>query len=568
MKKIYKKLLTIICAVTLCIVCTGCSWLEINKKSYYNQVVASIGKIEFTKQDLTEAYQSYGYQYMEQGYYSSMEDAINATIDSMIERRLLLDEVKKYYSISTPESLEIRKEAYDYIQESVDSYAEKVRKEWDCEIKFEEDAEEEPLRDAETEYTPSTEYTVVTKIVNNKEVNEIVVSRIDEPKASVDTSDLPEHFTKSYLRVTDEKVYAEAWTRYIKGLQDAAKSEDRSTKEEDVLLHEEKRLIRLLENNKYLEKFQDDFFENTPVDVQTVLKYYREKYAEQKSQYNTPEDHYSAYHEAMKESSKNYIYYHPDSGNQYVNVKHILLNFDDRQKEAVEALKVEFDVKDADGKEDNTIIESDAYQARLKEIAGRTTTTFEMDGKTYTWTANEVINYVEGEVKSLGNFTEKSSRFDDLIYIFNDDPGIMNSEFDYVVNLDTENVTDQMVKPFADGVRSLDESNGGEGRGSMKAIISDYGIHIIFHDGNATNLFGDTDLSDIGDEQLLLALCSTMTTPDSNKSIFNYIYDTLAIDDNLYNMKSTTVINSIKTALAKEDIKIIYYKNNYKDLYE
>jgi len=564
-KKLYKKLLTIVCSIALCVVCTGCSWLEINKKAYYGQVVASIGNIEFTKQDLTEAYQSYGYQYLEQGYSSSLEDAINATIDSMIDRRLLLDEVKKNYSISTPESLEIKKEAFDYMQESVDTFATKVRKEWDCEIKFEEESEDTPLRDAETEYSPSTEYIIIT---NDKGENEIVVSRIEEVKEVVDTSDLPEHFTKSYLRVTDEKVYAEAWTRYVKSLQDAAKSEGRSTEESEVLLHEEKRLIKLLENNKYLEKFEEDFYKNTPVDVQTVLDHYREQYNAQKSKYNTPEDHYSAYHEAMKDSSKNYIYYHPDSGNQYVNVKHILLNFDERQKEAVETLKTEFNVKDADGNEDYSIIESDAYQARLKEIAGLTKTTFEMDDETLTWTANEVVDYVESQIKSTGNFKEKSARFDDLIYIFNDDPGIMNSEFDYVVNLDTENVTDQMVKPFANGVRALDKSNGGDGAGSMDVIISDYGIHIIFHDGNAKNLFGDTDLSDVSDEQLLLALCSTMTTPDSNKSIFNYIYDTLAIDSNLYNMKSTSVINAIKTSLAQDDIKIIYYKNNYKDLYK
>ena len=565
MKKLYKKLLTIACSIALCVVCTGCSWLEINKKAYYSQVVASVGNIEFTKQDLTEAYQSYGYQYLEQGYSSSLEEAINATIDSMIERRLLLDEVKKNYSISTPESLEIKKEAFDYMQESVDTFATKVRKEWDCEIKIEEDSEATPLRDAETEYSPSTEYTIIT---NDKGENEIVVSRIEEVKEVVDTSDLPEHFTKSYLRVTDEKVYAEAWTRYIKSLQDAAKSESRSTAEKDVLLHEEERLIKLLENNKYLEKFEEDFYANTPVDVQTVLDHYREQYNAQKSKYNTPEDHYSAYHEAMKDSSKNYIYYHPDSGNQYVNVKHILLNFDERQKEAVETLKTEFNVKDASGNEDYSIIESDAYQARLKEIAGLTKTTFEMDDEILTWTANEVVDYVESQIKSTGNFKEKSARFDDLIYIFNDDPGIMNSEFDYVVNLDTENVTDQMVKPFANGVRALDKSNGGEGKGSMDVIISDYGIHIIFHDGNATNLFGNTDLSEVSDDQLLLALLTTTTTPDSNKSIFNYIYDTLAIDSNLYNMKSTSVINAIKTSLAKEDIKIIYYKNNYKDLYE
>ena len=84
MKKLYKKLLTIVCAITLCIVCTGCSWLEINKKAYYSQVVASIGNIEFFKKDLTEAYQSYGYQYLEQGQAASLEDAINATIVKVI----------------------------------------------------------------------------------------------------------------------------------------------------------------------------------------------------------------------------------------------------------------------------------------------------------------------------------------------------------------------------------------------------------------------------------------------------------------------------------------------------
>ena len=153
----------------------------------------------------------------------------------------------------------------------------------------------------------------------------------------------------------------------------------------------------------------------------------------------------------------------------------------------------------------------------------------------------------------------------------------MNSEFDYVVNLDT-NVTDKMVKPFANGVRALDASsngedgewlnatNGGEGAGSMDYIISEYGIHIIFHAGNASNLIDYNMLNN--DEELLRLLCTTYTTPESNKSIFNMIWDKLAVDSSAYDVKSQADINTIKTRLAGQGVEIVYYEDNYKDMWK
>ena len=141
----------------------------------------------------------------------------------------------------------------------------------------------------------------------------------------------------------------------------------------------------------------------------------------------------------------------------------------------------------------------------------------------------------------------------------------MNSEFDYVVNLDT-NVTDQMVIPFADGVRELDTMYGGKGEGSMKWIISSYGIHIIFHDGNVKNIVDESTINN--DAKLLEILCNTYTTPDSNKSIFNYIYDTLKLDDSTYNNLTSQMVANARTQLKQQNIVIEYYVNNYKDLYE
>ena len=242
-KKLFRKILTTCCAMILSLVLlSGCSWAQIDNERYYNQLIATVGDMEFNKKDLLDAFNNYGYQYY-QNYGYDMEAAINETINSMIDRALLLEEVKKQVVITPEEDLELRKSAFEYMQNTIFDYEEKVRKEWDMEIKTEEPEEETSLRVAEEEYTPKTVYeNGVVKILAEEEDEEIFVGDITK-----DT-----HFTKDMTIVTDTRVSNEAWTRYIKALQDAAKSEGRDTKESAVLLYEEERLIEQLRDNKYL----------------------------------------------------------------------------------------------------------------------------------------------------------------------------------------------------------------------------------------------------------------------------------------------------------------------------
>jgi len=573
-KKLVKKVLTTICTLVLCLVClTGCSWLEINKGKYYDQVVVSIGdKIEFTKKDLVEAFSTYGYQYYQQ-YGYSMEESINQTINSMIDRELLMEHVKTQVTITTEEQTRIKKETFDYMRDSIKTFEDKIRTEWEMEINVETPEVVEPLRTAETEYNPTTEY-----------VDGVVVRIDDETGDSLIPDNLPTNFNKDYYLtfITDTKVANEAWTRYIKSLQDLAKSEGRSTVESEVLNYEQNRLINLLTTNKYLEKFEHAFYEATPVDVDSVLKYYKEQYKSQRETYNSNE---SLYHTAMTKASTEFVYYHVNSGNEYVNVKHILMNFTQEQKDAITTLNKRYGIADDGTQADEQKKNNPEYQRQLNEIVNRTKTTFEMSEEMYyNYAASYDFRKVEGKentyeayaadvyrfVRNYANgvsLREKSSRFDDLIYVFNDDPGIMNSEFDYVVNLDTA-VKDQMVKPFADGVRALDQSNGGEGEGSMDMVVSTYGLHIIFHDGVAENLVNEENIDNISDEQLLALLCTTNTTPDSNKSIFNFIYDKLKLDENLYNNMTQKIVSDARTQLKANNIVITYYENHYKDLFE
>jgi len=567
-KKLLTKILTTACALVLCVLClTGCSWLKLDEYKYYNQIVVSVGDKDFNKKDLVEAFSNYGYQYYE-SYGYSLEESIDMTITSMVDRYLLLEEVKKTVTITDQEKLEIRKEAYNHMEEGLKSHETAIITEWDLEVEETEEEEETSLRDVETEY--------VSKVVYDKLTN--TVSRVEEEKETIDISNLPEHFSKDYVFVTNQKVTDEAWTRYVKALQDSAKNEGRSTAEKDVLLYEEDRLIELLTNNKYLEKFEDSFMARTPVDTASVLEYYREQYRSQRERFTASE---SAYHTAMENASKEYVYYHANSGNEYVNVKHILVNFSEAQKEEIKALNARYGVSDVysiDSIKDKDL--KAQYETQLKTIVNATETTFDndklvklvgkdfplealdIDAKQDTFTIRDVEKVVERYV--TGDNEDRSQKFNDLIYIFNDDPGIMNSEFDYVVNLDTS-ITDKMVKSFANGARDLNKE---EGEGSFKSVVTEYGIHIIYHDGVAKNLVDEYNFDHMSDEQLLALLCTTTTRPDSDKTIFDLIYDKLNLDEGVYNSMTQELVKDARTKLKQQDIKIVLYVDNYKDLYE
>ena len=70
------------------------------------------------------------------------------------------------------------------------------------------------------------------------------------------------------------------------------------------------------------------------------------------------------------------------------------------------------------------------------------------------------------------------------------------------------------------------------------------------------------------DEELLRLLCTTTTTPESNKTIFNMIWDKLDVDGSAYDIKSQADINTIRTRLAEQGVKFVYYEDNYKDMWE
>ena len=118
-----KKVFSLVLCLVMCAsVLAGCNLFGRDLETYYNTVVAqinyeySIGAENFsyvediTKRDLINAYNSYGYSYTQNGY--SQEDAVEMTLDSLINRSLMITEVERYYKEAGQELLNDAEKTY------------------------------------------------------------------------------------------------------------------------------------------------------------------------------------------------------------------------------------------------------------------------------------------------------------------------------------------------------------------------------------------------------------------------------------------------------------------------
>ena len=588
MKATTKKILTVICAMFLSMfMFAGCNLIEINKAKYYNQIVISVelkdgygedynDYIEkYTKKDLINAYYNYAYNYVSNGQIKASE-GMNYAINNMVNVDLLYKYIKKNYfdnpnydiQFTDADRNEVKLKVYDAIQEQITSLEKEVYEEWNYNYTNQDDLSEDKVESLRKAYEAYDSKVLMTNI----KVDVVVEGSTTEVEKQAIILN-PNQLTKTYdtrvagdtfkQQISDPEVSKEAYTRYIKQLQEAAKAEGAKTGEQEVLNAEIERLTKSYTRSEYISIFEKwyninyNFTYNAKNNVyvlndsvkQTVVDYFKERYTAQKNQYENDE---SAYHTAMAGDSIDDIYYHYNSGNEYMYVSHILMKFSDAQKAEITELKNKLSAHK---------ITQENYDARVKEIANRTVVTYEIDGKKYTSNAlevtNKIKNYVNkaqykgktGEELELA-LNERAKLFNDMIYLYNDDEGIMNKDFAYVVNLDTE-VKDKMVKEFADTARKLNKEQEEGALSDM--VITEYGVHILYHAGIVKNVV--SDINSLTAEDLM----SVKTQRSSNKTIFAKIYDTVATEN-----YKTAASNFVSNCF--EFVNIVKYENRYKDL--
>ena len=349
--------------------------------------------------------------------------------------------------------------------------------------------------------------------------------------------------------VTDQRVSAEAMKRFINQVKENNENLGKNVKDDDILQNEIDRIYGILEENKYISKYQEIVLENAEVKTSEVVESYIAKYKRDKQTY---ENDYEAYHAAIAEDASA-IYYHPNSANtEYMWVTHILFKFSDEQTAQIE--KLEADLK-------SNTIDKTYYDAKMEELTSLENTVVKYvnnSGEVVSTTAAAAYEDIRQGVARFDSdiyFTERAQAFNDYIYKYNDDEGIMNKDFAYVVNIDTS-VSDRMVKPFADEARDL----YAQGLGSMSAapVKTEYGYHVLLNLGKVQNIVSSAEIDSLTWQKLY----SVTTQPSSTKTLFHLEYDNLALDSNTVSVYFDNLIKDL-TASVKE---IKYHETVYKTL--
>lgn len=556
-----KKILSCLFSLMLCLfVFAGCNLIELNKTRYYSQVAVKIiysdnKTKEFTMEDFYWTYVNYGYQYAEQNAESGVtaKDALENNAKLMVERFVLIEDIKTKITLTDSEKNALKKQVYDSLNAQLKELESEVRVEWNRVVSEPEASKEEDktLRAAYNEYSPTIELAKNAEGEFAKDENgSFYLGRVVEKDEQVVAD--PGQFKQN---ITDQEISDEAMKRFKKKLQTVNENLGKKVKDQDLLSNEIARMYSILEENKYISKYQTMLLNNAQIKSDSVVNAYIDKYKRDYEKYSNNE---SAYHTAMA-SDASAVYYHPNSGNEYMWVTHILFKFSEAQTAEINKLKADL--------KSNTIEES-YYNAKMAEVTSMDNTIVKYvneAGETVSTNVTNAfadINQGVNRYSADSNFLDRAAAFNNYIYKYNDDEGIMNKDFAYVVNLDTS-VEDKMVKEFANESRALYQKDlqRGVGKGSMSLPVkTEFGYHVILNLGAVKNIVEYQSINNL----TWNALYNVKTQPSSNKTIFNYEYDTLKLDENFVSTYLSGVISDLTASVKRID----YYSDRYLKIFD
>ncbi len=552
-----KKIVTFLCALVMSImIFTGCNVFARDDYKYYNKVVASIGDHKFLMKDLLQYYSINGYTYVEQQNYT-LEEAIKQTVDDMINRHLLVEELVGTGLVDIePYKADIMREVYAEIDKQIYEYEDEVRIDWDMDAYVPaEDAEgEDNTESGETlskyERTARNEYT--SKYEAQEVSGAWTIVRV-ETKIECDTTPAPTKWTQ---KITDAKVSAEAKKRYLADLKASAKSMGEKKLDDETLLQNEiDRIYKIFYENKVISVYQTMWENALPVDSNLVVEKYKSLWETDYHKYKQLNASDTQKADAKRKTNYNdgvasdssALYYHVD--NSFVEVAHILLQVD----EYTQTLTKQLDEQSAN------------YESQLQALVNDNLTTIyylDEDGKECQGSRQAVIDMIVNYVESGNDVNySRTDRFLEMMYRFNEDPGIMNTSKGYAIPMDNTEVADTMVKSFADGSRELALSQP-EG-GNIKVVYSIYGIHIIYNLGMLSS--NGLTLSTINNVTAQ-KLWETRVSPISEQTLFEKVADTLTEES--INTKLQSLIEQAKIKLQNEGIKINLYTSRYESLWK
>ena len=120
----------LICFITMFSCLTGCSLFVLDQDKYLNEVVAKVGTVEVTKEELLVMYNNYASTLINNNGYTAKQ-AVDYCLNSLINSAILTEKGKKELVLTEKQMHSSVNETITYFNSLVESYEEKVRAEWD-----------------------------------------------------------------------------------------------------------------------------------------------------------------------------------------------------------------------------------------------------------------------------------------------------------------------------------------------------------------------------------------------------------------------------------------------------
>lgn len=227
-----------------------------------------------------------------------------------------------------------------------------------------------------------------------------------------------------------------------------------------------------IERSQKISSLQTYITESVTVDTAEVVNRYTTLVNEQKTQFT---ESVAAFDTAM--SGDTAVLYYPNTN--YFYVKHILLPFSDEQKAALAEFTESPQIENL--QQDEKTAKVNEYRARLADAIVCYPHENGEDDLSRPMSVDEVMAHVNSVMRPLAaNVKRADTAFDDLIYLYNTDPGAFDNNKGYVVKYKLNDGEKETYKQeFADAARAM-RDNIQVGQVYSEKVITDYGVHIMY----------------------------------------------------------------------------------------
>ncbi len=511
----------------------GCATFSIDRVKYYNEIVATVGEKNITRADLLSAYNSYGYTYFVSQSNQSEVEAMNSTLDILIDRELLyqyaLDNDDRYRP-SAYQVNEAIQSMFDTLEQETQTYVNEAKDIFNIEssasatdeteeeetaylyedykykprakvsVRYYQDASKETISSTETEfkeyyieYITEDEPTNYETLIDSTYLNNFNSDGVIDAIIEKYFSDFKENLTYTEKSENVDLIYnkvlslmAEDLREYEYYLRDENGKE--YSKDTDSLIY------RYFERNfqsqieaAYLTNIQTYFLENEDLSIQALIDEYLYLTESSYTKYVNHEETYKTDLQAIGTNADT-MYYHPTNlsdGTKFGYVLHTLISVDGLD-EALTALDSDTEIKD------NPDLYESRYNAIISEYLGnleisvRNPKTGLIDSTTDFATVLQEYS----EITKISDYETKLNEF--VLFMFKytgDYESSLVSGMPYVVGT---NGYSQMAEAFTEEAERLINAGvkGGTTLASTENLcVSNYGVHFLFYIGEV----GDQD---------------------------------------------------------------------------